>query len=56
MAPKGKGQKPVTEKTSNVSTTINLDHVPLVDQFFKITETKCEFEIYELHLWLNKNI
>ena len=50
MAPKGK------YKASNdnplLPHIIDLYHQPLVDQEYKILETSCEFDLYELHNWL----
>jgi hypothetical protein len=31
---------------------VDLDHIPLADKDYKITEPKCEFDFFELHLWL----
>lgn len=30
---------------------INLDEIPLIDAQYKIIETKCEFNLYDLHNW-----
>jgi len=35
--------------------TLDLDHMPLANQYFKIVDTKCEFDLFELHHWLKKN-
>lgn len=34
----------------------NLDEFPLVDTQYKIEETQCEFDLYELHNWENQNM
>jgi len=34
--------------------TIDLDHLPLVDQQYKIVETNYDFDLYELHNWLKQ--
>lgn len=58
MVPKRKYQ-PYTSQTSSqenpkASYALDLDHIPLADQFFKITYTECEFDMFELHHWLKK--
>ena len=58
MAPKRKDQ-PSTSSSSlqenqKASDTLDLDHIPLVDKLFKITDTKCEFNMFELHNWLKQ--
>jgi len=35
---------------------INLNEIPLVDTHYKIVETECEFDLYELHNWEYKKI
>lgn len=32
--------------------TIDLDHQPLVDQLYKVSETISELDLYEIHNWL----
>lgn len=54
MAPKGKSRKPTSDENPPTSTPVNLDHVPLVDSYYKIADTECEFEFHELHLWLEQ--
>lgn len=54
MAPKGKSQKTVNEENS-FATPINLDHLPLAEYLFKVVDCQCEFDFYELHLWLKQN-
>jgi hypothetical protein len=50
MAPKAKS----TDKYKNpiLPPPLDLDHIPLVDKDFKITELRCEFDFFELHSWL----
>jgi len=59
MAPKGKAQssriKSRSEDNPKTSATLDLDHMPLADQYFKIVDTKCEFDLFELHHWLKQN-
>lgn len=31
---------------------VDLNHVPLLDPHYKILETNCEFDLFELHSWL----
>jgi len=53
MAPKDKTQKTVEE--GNPSTALlDLDHLPLVDFLFKVTDCECDFDFHELHLWLKQ--
>jgi hypothetical protein len=30
----------------------DLDHIPQADKDYKIIEPKCEFDFFELHLWI----
>lgn len=55
MAPKGKAKKKSVEERATTPTQFDLDHVPLVESVFKIAEAKCEFDFYELHLWLKQH-
>jgi hypothetical protein len=50
MAPKAKS----TETSENLilPPPIDLDHIPLADKDYKITNPKCEFDFFELHFWL----
>lgn len=50
MAPIGKNK--VTEEKPLLPPIIDLDNKPLVDQEYKIIETSCEFDLYELHNFL----
>ena len=53
MAPKIKTQK--TAEEENPSTTLlDLDHLPLVDSLFKVTDYECKFDFHELILWIKK--
>lgn len=36
------------------SATSDFDHIPLVDQYYKIAYIKCEFNLFNLHHWLKK--
>jgi len=49
MGPKGKS-KPTSENLMTPP-TIDLDHLPLVDQQYKIIETNYEFNLFELYNW-----
>ena len=53
MAPKRKyqpsGSKTPTQENPKSFDTLDLDHIPLADQFFKIIDTECEFDMFELH-------
>jgi hypothetical protein len=31
---------------------VDLERVPLTDKAYKITETKCEFNFFELNFWI----
>ena len=53
MAPKGKSVDAF--ENPMVPPTIDLDHVPLEDEDYKVAETKCEFDLFELHCWLKDN-
>jgi hypothetical protein len=50
MAPKEKS----TDMSENpiLPPPVNLDHIPLEDKDYNITEPKCEFDFFELHFWL----
>ena len=37
------------------SAALDLDHMPLVDQYFKISDTESEFDLFELHHQLKQN-
>lgn len=58
MAPKLKDQSSASQTSSHenpkVSDTQELDHIPLAEKFFKITDIDCEFDMLELHHWLKK--
>lgn len=53
METKGKTQSSSskTKGDDNTKTFVNLylDHMPLDNQYFKIVDTKCEFNLFELH-------
>ena len=55
MAPKEKSKKQTTEESIVTPTQLDLDHIPIVDSLFKVAEAMCEFDFYELHLWLKQN-
>jgi hypothetical protein len=46
MAPKTKYAN--TSKNPILPPPVDLDHIPLVDKDYKITESRCEFEFFEL--------
>ena len=55
MAPKNrthKNKSKAYDVNPMLPPTIDLDHQPLVDQKYKITNTNYDFELYELHDWL----
>jgi hypothetical protein len=31
---------------------VDLDHIPMVDKDYKITDPRCEFDFFELHSWI----
>jgi hypothetical protein len=53
MAPK--------EKSADISENlilpplVDLDHIPLEDKDYKITEPRCEIDFFKLHSWLKDN-
>ena len=55
MAPKTKTKKQSVEESTSTPTQLDLDHIMLVDSIFKVPEAKCEFDFYELHLWIKQN-
>jgi hypothetical protein len=50
MAPKSKSIE--TKENPFVPPPVDLDHIPLADKHYRIAEPKCEFDFFELHLWL----
>ena len=50
MAPKAKSSD--TSENSILPPPVDLDHMPLADKDYKITESRCEFDLFELHTWL----
>jgi hypothetical protein len=50
MAPKAKSTE--TSENPFLPPPVDLDHIPLADKDYKITEPKCEFDFFELHFWL----
>lgn len=46
-----KGKSKVSVESTMLPPVPNLDEFTLVDTQFKIIETKCEFDLYELHNW-----
>lgn len=58
MAPKIK-YHPSSSQASSLENAkaydpLDLDLIRLVNQFFKITHTKCEFDMFEVHHWLKQ--
>jgi hypothetical protein len=50
MAPKG---KPIdTSENPMIPPPIDLDHIPLEDRDYKITDPRCEFNFFEFHSWM----
>jgi len=33
---------------------VDLDHIPLLDLHYKLSETNCEFNLFEIHNWLKQ--
>jgi hypothetical protein len=50
MDPKDKSTE--TSENPFIPPPVDLDRVPLADKDYKITESKCEFECFELHFWI----
>jgi hypothetical protein len=50
MDPKGKYVD--TSKNPMVPPPIDLDNIPLADRDYKVVESKCEFDFFELHYCL----
>jgi hypothetical protein len=50
MAPKAKSVE--TSENPFLTPPIDLDHIPLVDKDFKITDLKCKFNFFESHFSL----
>ena len=53
MAPKVKLAD--TSENPMIPPPIDLDHIPLADRDYKVTESKCTFDFFELHFWLKEN-
>jgi hypothetical protein len=52
MAPK---VKPVdTSENPMIPPPVDLDHIPLADRDYKVTEPRCEFDFFELHSWMKE--
>lgn len=51
-----KGKTKIVVESPILPLVINLDELPLINTQFKITETQCEFDLYELHNWAYKKI
>jgi len=49
LAQKGMGK--MTEEDPRVPLVPYLDKTPLINTQYKIVDTGCEFDIYELHNW-----
>jgi len=45
------GNSRTVEENPMMLPVIDLDKLPLFDQQYKIYETQCEFDLYELHNW-----
>jgi hypothetical protein len=41
-----------TSKNPMIPPPINLDHIPLAERDYKVTESKCEFNFFKLYSWL----
>lgn len=46
---KGKGQ--MIEEDSMIPLVADLEKTPLINTWFKIVDTECEFDLQELHNW-----
>lgn len=58
MAPKRKDNPSASSSSlrenPKTSDALDLDHIPLVDQFFKIIDIACKFDMLELQNWLKQ--
>lgn len=45
----------IVSSTHWSSVTLDLDQMPLANQYFKIADAEYEFDLFELHHWLKKN-
>jgi hypothetical protein len=43
-----------TSENPMIPPPIDLDHIPLADRDYKVTELRCEFDFFELHSWLKE--
>jgi len=50
MAPKSKSAE--TYENPILPPPFDLDHIPLEDKDYTITEPKCEFHFFKLHFWI----
>ena len=46
-----KGKEKMHEEDPMVPSVHDLDKTPLIDTQYKIDETQCGFDLYELHNW-----
>jgi hypothetical protein len=50
MAPKAKSTD--TSENPILPPPVDLDHIPLMDKDYKITELRCEFDFFKFHSWI----
>lgn len=53
MAPKRKTDATVINHM--LSHSMDLNHIPLASKNYKIVETECEFDLFELDYWFRDN-
>lgn len=54
MMSSSKGKSKLVVESPTFSYVINLYELPLVDTQYKISETQCEFDLYEVYNWANQ--
>jgi hypothetical protein len=47
-----KSKKSEAEENPFLPPPIDLDRIPLADKYYLILETRCEFDLAELHSWV----
>jgi len=46
-----KGKSKLVEENPMLPPIADLDKLPLIDQEYKISESQCDFDLYEVHNW-----
>lgn len=57
MPPKSRTPKEKRNKSNEnpvLPPPIYMDHLPLIDLQYKIVETNCEFDLFQIHSWLKR--